>query len=177
MLKKKSKTKVKVKKAGNAKPARRKLVTRKRASSKKKTASRKVPAENKKKTAKKKTRKTGSQTKSTKKKLMLVKPVTPARRGAARKRGRQQDLELETDVLDRRQLRSRSAGQSGDLQGLSGVESADSESVDELLEEGNAFEAEVVSGVEDAGDSGEREVHTHEIPEDDVPEEYLDKDE
>ena len=68
-----------------------------------------------------------------------------------------------------------SAGQSGDLQGLSKLEGADSESVDELLEEGNSFEAEVVAGVEDAGD-GEKEVHTHEVPEDDVPEEYLDKD-
>jgi len=58
---------------------------------------------------------------------------------------------------------------------LSDVESADSESVDELLEEGNAFEADVVSGVERAGDLDEREVHTHEVPEDDVPEEYLDE--
>lgn len=70
---------------------------------------------------------------------------------------------------------SRFGGQSGDLQGLSSVESADSESVDELLEEGNAFEADVVRGVEDAGDRGEREVHTHEVPEDDVPAEYLDE--
>jgi len=69
---------------------------------------------------------------------------------------------------------SESAGQSGDLQGLSNVEGADSESVDELLEEGNSFEAEVIAGVEDAGDS-EKEVHTHEVPEDDVPGEYLDK--
>jgi len=72
--------------------------------------------------------------------------------------------------------RTRSAGQSGDLQGLSDVEGADSESVDELLEEGNSFEADVVAGVERAGDDDEEEVHTHEVPEDDVPEEYLDKD-
>ncbi len=65
---------------------------------------------------------------------------------------------------------------SGDLQGLSRVESSDSESVDELLEEGNAFEAGIVEGVEDAGDRGDREVRTREVPEDDVPEEYLDKD-
>jgi hypothetical protein len=58
---------------------------------------------------------------------------------------------------------------------LSNVEGADSESVDELLEEGNAFEAEAVTGVEDAGDGGEREVRTHEVPEDDVPGEYLDE--
>jgi hypothetical protein len=67
------------------------------------------------------------------------------------------------------------SSQSGDLQGLSNVQSADSESVDELIEEGNAFEADVVAGVEDAGDADEREVHTHEVPQDDVPEEYLDK--
>jgi hypothetical protein len=67
------------------------------------------------------------------------------------------------------------AGQSGDLQGLSNVQGADSESVAELLEEGNALEADVVAGVEDAGGANEREVRTHEVPQDDVPEEYLDK--
>jgi hypothetical protein len=67
-----------------------------------------------------------------------------------------------------------SGEEAGDLQGLSRVEGADSESVDELLEEGNAFEAGVVSGVEEADNSGVREVHTREVPEDDVPEEYLD---
>jgi hypothetical protein len=67
-----------------------------------------------------------------------------------------------------------SAGQSGDLQGLSRVEDADSESVAELLEEGNTFEAEVVAGVE-AADDDEMEVRTHEVPEDDVPDEYLDE--
>lgn len=69
-----------------------------------------------------------------------------------------------------------SAGQSGDLQGIREGGFADSESVGELIEEGNAFEAGVVAGVERAGDDGEREVETHEVPEDDVPEEYLDKD-
>ena len=66
--------------------------------------------------------------------------------------------------------------QSGDLQGISRIEEADSESVGELIEEGNAFEADAVAGVESADDSDEREVHTHEAPEDDVPEEYLEKD-
>jgi hypothetical protein len=69
----------------------------------------------------------------------------------------------------------RSSEQSGDLQGLSRLEAADSESVDELIEEGNAFEADVVAGVESAGDADEKEVRTHEVPEDDVPGEYLDK--
>ncbi|MBZ5648996.1 MAG: hypothetical protein LAO18_00780 [Acidobacteriia bacterium] len=69
-----------------------------------------------------------------------------------------------------------SGGQSGDLQGLSRIEGVDSESVNELIEEGNAFEADVVQGVTDAGDADGGEVHTHEVPEDDVPGEYLDKD-
>ena len=73
------------------------------------------------------------------------------------------------------QSRSRSRNLSGDLQGLSRKEGAESESVAELLEEGNTFEAEVLSGVE-AADSEEREVETHEVPEDDVPGEYLDED-
>jgi hypothetical protein len=71
---------------------------------------------------------------------------------------------------------SSSAGQSGDLQGLSNSARVDSESVDELLEEGNAFEAEVIDGVENAPDADQGEVRTHEVPEADVPEEYLDKD-
>jgi hypothetical protein len=71
---------------------------------------------------------------------------------------------------------SRSGTQSGDLQGLSGVGRAGSESVDELLEEGNAFEADAVMGVAEADDAEGEEVHTHEVPEDDVPGEYLDKD-
>jgi len=76
-----------------------------------------------------------------------------------------------------RESRSAHSGEeSGDLQGLSRREEADSESVDELLEEGNAFEAGVVQGVEDAGNAEGEEVHTHEVPEDDVPEEYLDED-
>jgi len=71
---------------------------------------------------------------------------------------------------------SHSGEQSGDLQGLSNLESADSESVDELLEEGNAFEAGVISGVERAGEREGREVRTREVLEDDVPGEYLDED-
>jgi hypothetical protein len=70
-----------------------------------------------------------------------------------------------------------SAGQSGDTQQISGTPDADSESVEELAEEGNAFEADAVYGVENAKDADVSEVVTHEVPEDDVPEEYLDNDE
>jgi hypothetical protein len=65
--------------------------------------------------------------------------------------------------------------QSGDLQGLSNVENVDAESVDELLEEGNAFEAGIVSGVEDSRNREGKEVRTRQVPEDDVPQEYLDE--
>src|ERR1700704_5481634 len=69
-----------------------------------------------------------------------------------------------------------SAGQSGDTQGLSNVPEAGSQSVEELVEEGQSFEAEVISGVEDAPDADASEIHTKEVPEDDVPAEYLEPD-
>ncbi len=75
-----------------------------------------------------------------------------------------------------RGLGPNSAGQSGDLQGLSETAGADSESVEELVEEGQALEAEAISGVEDAPDADTREVRVRQRPEDDVPEEYLDRD-
>jgi hypothetical protein len=69
-----------------------------------------------------------------------------------------------------------SAGQSGDIQGLSDVAEAGSESVEELLEEGQSFEAEAIGGVQDAPDPDVAEVHTRQFPEDDVPPEYLEGD-
>jgi hypothetical protein len=71
---------------------------------------------------------------------------------------------IETVDLEAKGRGADSGGQSGSLQGLSGLEGADSESVGELLEEGNSFEAEIVKGVEDAPDADESEVHTHQRP-------------
>ena len=68
-----------------------------------------------------------------------------------------------------------SAGQSGDDMGLSHDDSVDSESVAELTEEGQYFEAEAVSGLERPYPDESR-VRTHEVPEDDVPLEYPAKD-
>ena len=62
--------------------------------------------------------------------------------------------------------------QSGDTQGLSNAEEANSESVEELAADGQAFEAAAVSGVEDADDPDVHEVKTREVPQDDVPREY-----
>jgi hypothetical protein len=69
-----------------------------------------------------------------------------------------------------------SGGQSGDTQGLSDIAEAGSESVEELVEEGQYFEAEAIGGVEDTPDADVAEVHTKQVPEDDVPSEYLDRD-
>lgn len=72
--------------------------------------------------------------------------------------------------------KNRSGELSGDLQALPKVEHLDSENLLELVKEGNAFEANVLTGVEDAEDNEGKEVHTHEVPVDDVPGEYLDQD-
>jgi hypothetical protein len=95
--------------------------------------------------------------------------------GAPKKQVRGKSQSVDTVAFAPEELGGRSRKQSGDLQGLSNVQGADSESVDELLEEGNAFEADAVKGVEDAGDADEGEVRTHEVPQDDVPGEYEDK--
>jgi hypothetical protein len=84
--------------------------------------------------------------------------------------------DVETVRLKPKSRVARAGTGAGDLQGISIVEDVDSESADELLEEGQAFEAGIVSGVEHAGNAEESEVITHEVLEDDVPKEYDDKD-
>jgi hypothetical protein len=135
--------------------------TKKRPAKSKKTISNKKTP--KKKLAKKKPAPKNAGKKATgAKKVVATRRRTPARRQSAR-------------AFSRERAGSQSGELSGDLQGLSNREAADSESVDELLEEGNAFEADAVSGVESADDADGQEVHTHEVPEDDVPAEYLDE--
>ncbi len=107
------------------------------------------------------------------KKLSISLPRKPSKAAAPARRGKQENIE--TVTFEPKGLGPRSGGQSGDLQGLSNRAGADSESVDELLEEGNAFEAEVVKGVEDVPDADEGEVRTRQFPVDDVPSEYDDE--
>ena len=137
---------------------------------------------------KKKTRKSSTKSKKTarkkptplkkvkaSKKLAKTKPVAKRvekKKASGKKQTRKKSERLNAVAFP---PASPTSEQSGDLQGLSRLEAADSESVDELIEEGNAFEADVVAGVESAEDSDEKEVHTHEVPEDDVPGEYLDE--
>jgi hypothetical protein len=106
---------------------------------------------------------------------VLVEPainVMPRKKKAKKKRTKTARGPKEFSV---RTQGHRSTVLSGDLQGLSRTPGADSESVSELVEEGNPFEAEIVNAVE-AGDDIAKEVRTREVPEDDVPKEYLDED-
>jgi hypothetical protein len=83
---------------------------------------------------------------------------------AAKKRSdRDSDNEAQLDELgnDPAQVGPDSAGQSGDPIGLSNIEDANEESVDELAETDQAFEANAVLGVEEAADRPEKEVQTH----------------
>jgi hypothetical protein len=145
--------------------------TKKKSTGSKKSAARKPPQPTQKRLAKKKTvqgkpvagKKAPAKTKRAPAKTRSAKAVYPTRRNKY----------LQLDSLEPSPVVS--GLESGDLEGLSNVESADSESVDELLEEGNAFEAGVVWGVEDSRDRT-GEVRTREVPEDDVPQEYLDDD-
>jgi hypothetical protein len=138
----------------------------------------------KKKAAKKK--KAGAKKKlQPKKKIVAKKKSAPkkkaaakrksARRKAAPSRRGKQEVTNPVTIRGRRGLGAASGGQSGDTQGLSQRESVDSESVTELAEEGQDFEAEAVSGVENARDPDEGEVTTTEVPEDDVPPEYTER--
>jgi hypothetical protein len=139
-----------------------------------KTAKKNMPAQRQ--TPKKRSAKKAAQRNVTAKAKVVGKKTVGAKTvKRLEKPVRQRRRTLDTVAFPPEGPGTRSGGQSGDLQGLSNVEGADSESVDELLEEGNAFEADVVAGVEDAGDTDEREVRTHEVPQDDVPDEYLDK--
>jgi hypothetical protein len=140
------------------KPVRKKLA-RKKAAPKKKLAKKKASPI-----------KAAVNTKSGAKKTSVRKSA-----GAPKKQIRGKSQSVNTVAFSPAGKGARSGGQSGDLERLSDVASADSESVDELIEEGNAFEAEVVKGVEDAKDPDQGEVRTHEVPEDDVPGEYDEK--
>ena len=145
----------------------------------KKTAAKSVTTA--KRLAKKRSASKKAKGKPTLKKLASKKRVAarkaPGRRVvAAKKQTRERTAPVDAVAFSRARRVLPAEEEAGDLQGLRRVEDVDSESVEELLEEGNAFEAGVVGGVESADNADEKEVHTHEVPEDDVPEEYLDED-
>jgi hypothetical protein len=128
-----------------------------------------------KKNKKKRNKKKAAPRKKAAKKKARARKAAPRKKAARKnKRARGKSERVSTVAFEPAGLGARSGGQSGDLQGLSNRGGADSESVDELLEEGNSFEAEAVKGVQDADDADEGEVQTHEVLEDDVPGEYKD---
>jgi hypothetical protein len=136
-----------------------------------------MPAKTK---SKKKQTKTKTKPKSSKKKALKAsatsrKTIAAKKRKPAKKKVVAKRRSAQSKEFSFKGPEARSGRQSGDLQGLSRREGADSESIAELIEEGNTFEAEVLSGVE-AADADEGEVEAHEVPEDDVPGEYLDED-
>jgi hypothetical protein len=179
------------KKPALKKPTSKKKSTAKKPIAKKKPAARKkaaaVPKKKvvpkKKATAKKPAAKKPAAKRAIKKTAVVRKPAAkkkaPAKTTAARSSGSatRQSRPEPISFSSQRGLGPESGGQSGDTQGLSRRESVDSESVEELLEEGQYLEAAAVSGAEDAPDADESEVHTREVLEDDVPEEYTDRDE
>ena len=143
----------------------------------KKPARKKKPARSKKPVRKKTSagKKKGAIGRKTRRRKKVKRAKTPSRaKGTPRERRFPVMTSLDAAPSSRRGLGSSAAGQSGDTQGLSNAEEADSESVEELLEEGQTFEASVVGGVEHA-DADQGEVRTTQVLEDDVPREY-DKD-
>jgi len=73
---------------------------------------------------------------------------------------RERDAELAEPDADSGQVGS--GGQSGDTQGLSPESQAADESVEELAEDDQAFEAGILEGVEEAEDHPGRPVRSHE---------------
>lgn len=129
---------------------------------------------------KKKTAKVAKPVRKTKLKSQTsrAKASAKTKKSTARKRPSRSTQLTEQPVAQIRQGVGLAAegGQSGDTQGLSGTEDVDSESVRELAEEGQDFEAGIVSGIENAPDPDVAEVKTREVLEDDVPEEYRNQD-
>jgi hypothetical protein len=79
-----------------------------------------------------------------------------------RKNEGKNEAQLDDLGTDPGQVGPDSAGQSGDTQGLSPIAEAADRDVEELSDTDQAYEAEIVDGVENAGDHPERPVHTHE---------------
>ena len=111
---------------------------------------------------------------SAKKKVQKTRSVP--KKKTLKKKSSGRGISAEAATYETRGLGANSAGQSGDTQGLPKIPVGDSDSVEELLEEGQTFEAEILEGVENAGDANRSEVKTRQVPEDDVPEEYREKD-
>ena len=150
---------------------------KKKTVSRKKSTLKKSAARNAASARKKSARKTAPKKVVAKKKSATKSKSSPKKKSSARRTTRRRKEVINPITPSGlRGLGAESGGQSGDTQGLSRREYDDSESVEELLEEGQYAEAEAVSGVENARDADQGEVRTRQFPEDDVPEEYQNED-
>jgi hypothetical protein len=157
------------------KSARKKKSVSKKPTIKKSAAKRKAPFRKPmKKAAKKKL--VAKKVVAKKKAVAKTKPTAKKKSAASKATRRRAEVINPITPSGRRGLGAASGGQSGDTQGLSRRSYDDSESVEELMEEGQYMEAEAVAGVENAPDADQGEVRTRQFPEDDVPEEYKDDD-
>lgn len=149
--------------ASKRSPARAKgAKSRRKPVSRRKTAARKPPA--------RKGSAAASSKKARRRAAARRKPAVPARRG-------RRDADMNDLVPFDDEAPDPALGVlSGDTMGLSREELATSESVEELADEGQAFEAGIVDAVENAPNADRGPIRTREVPEDDVPEEYLDQD-
>jgi hypothetical protein len=145
----------------------------------KKKVKKKKPAAKKMRPAKKAKKKAVVKSKPAKSRKVVAraKPKAKPKAKPARRAPRGTPVEGEVTAFERRGLGPRTGGQSGDTQGIGARPGVDSESVEELLEEGQSYEAEVVDGVENAPEPDQGEVRTRQFKEDDVPEEYQERDE
>ncbi len=159
------------------KPNRKKNLKKQKPAAAKKIAQRVKLAARKKPAAKRKAapkKKVAPKTKAALKKNAAVKKTVARKKPATPALVQRGSQSVETVRLKEKVLAARVGA--GDYQGVSTAADVDSESAVELLEEGQAFEAGIVSGVEDADDADGAEVTTHEVPQDDVPGEYDGKD-
>src|SRR5215813_8187213 len=95
-------------------------------------------------------------------KAKVRKPATRTRSGSklkTKKSKKAKSVSAEKELKREFQGRNVAVGartlarRSEDLEGVSRAQQADSESVDELVQEGNLFEAGAVAGVQEAGDA------------------------
>jgi len=106
-------------------------------------------------------KKTQKKSKVRRRKATKRSPTSRAQKMRRTKRRLRGPASVEPPVLPAEDgLGATAAGQSGDMEGLSRTESVDSESVAELAEEGQDYEAEVISGVEQARDPDQGRVQT-----------------
>ena len=108
-------------------------------------------------------------TKAAKKKNSARREKSGGKKHRKRKPIRGSAANVEIIPAELRGLGPRAGGQSGDIQGLRALEESGPESVEELAEEGQDYEAELISGVENVPDADQGEIRSHKLRENNLP--------